>query len=44
MDSCGSPEGDSFDQAFVIHHIWVGVIVELLAAFPKSHLPSLFEN
>jgi hypothetical protein len=25
MDSCGSPRGDSSDQAFVIHHIQIGV-------------------
>ena len=32
------------DQAFVIHHVWVGVFVELLAAFPQSPLPSLLED
>jgi hypothetical protein len=31
-DSCGSPGGDSSDQAIVVHHVWVGVFVELLAA------------
>ena len=44
MNSCGSLEGDSFDQAFVVHHVRVGVFVELLAAFPQSPLPSLFED
>ena len=43
-DSCGSPRGDSSDQAFVVHHVRVGVFVELLAAFPRSPLPSLFED
>ena len=32
MDSCGRPEGDSFDQAFVVHHVWVGVSVELFSS------------
>jgi len=32
MDSCGSPRGDSFDQAFVVHHVWVGVSVELFSS------------
>ena len=32
MDSCGSPRGDSFDQAFVIHHVWIGVSVELFGS------------
>jgi hypothetical protein len=43
-DSCGSPGGDSSDQAFVVHHVRVDVFVELLAAFPRSPLPSLFED
>jgi hypothetical protein len=43
MDSCGISEGDSSDQAFVIHHVQVGVFVELLAAWPWSPRPSLFD-
>jgi hypothetical protein len=44
MDSCGSPRGDSFDQAFVIYHVQIDVFVELLAALPRSPLLSLFED
>jgi hypothetical protein len=43
-DSCGSPGGDSSDQAFVVQHVRVGVFVEFLVAFPRSPFPSLFEN
>jgi hypothetical protein len=25
MDSCGSPRGDSSNQAFVIHHVRIGI-------------------
>ena len=32
MDSCGSPEGDSSDQAIEIHHVRVGVFVELFGS------------
>jgi hypothetical protein len=28
-DSCGRPRGDSSDQTFVVHHVRVGVSVEL---------------
>ena len=44
MDSCGSPRGDSSDEAFVVHHVRVGVFVELLTAFLQSPLPNLFED
>jgi hypothetical protein len=40
-DGCGSPGGDSSDQAFVFHHVGVGVFVELLAAFSRLPLLSL---
>jgi hypothetical protein len=43
-DSCGSSRGDSSNQAFVIHRVWVGVFVELLVAWPRLPLLSLFEN
>ena len=32
MDSCGSLEGDSLDQAFVVHHVRVVVSIELFGS------------
>ena len=31
-DSCVSPGGDSSDLGFVVHHIWVGVSIELFGS------------
>jgi hypothetical protein len=36
MDSYGSPGGDSSDQAFVIHRVWIGVLVELFGSLPLT--------
>jgi hypothetical protein len=44
MDSCGSPKGDSSDQAFVLHHVGFCDFIELLVAFPRSPFSSLFED
>jgi hypothetical protein len=47
MDSCGSSRSDSSDQAFVIHHVQIGVLVELFGSLPPttfSHLASRAEK
>jgi hypothetical protein len=46
MDSCGSPTGDSSDQAFVIHHVHIGVRRALGSLPPTtlSHPPRELEG
>jgi hypothetical protein len=44
MDSGGSPGGDKPNQAFVFHHVWVGVFIELFGGLTLITFSQSFQG